>query len=175
VVAQGVGDLDRGFGIGHPDVDVQRRGRRAEQARQVLLDDVVARLGDQVRLALVVRMEPGTDYLDAAAADGPSQPRQLLERLGRVVADPGLQLDLAGEDLGRDAPADLGAERPHHPLGGRNQTALTVDQQQLFLDPDRERRRGAEAVLGLRAAAGLGGRRALGLSGRWYRHRRRPL
>jgi hypothetical protein len=66
------------------------------------------------------------------------------------VADPGLELDLGGEDLGRDGGAAVGIEALQHAFGLGDQDAPGVDEEQLLLDPDRQRRRGAEAVLAVR-------------------------
>ena len=83
-----VGDPDRGLGIGHADVDVEAGRRRREQAREILLDHVVARLGDQLRLAAVVGMDPGAEQAD------PGRPHRGREfaKLGRGAASASPQI-----------------------------------------------------------------------------------
>jgi hypothetical protein len=49
--------------------------------------------------------------------------------------------------ISRDALAGAGADLLEHFLAGGDQAAVGVDQQQLLLDAERQRRRGAEPVL----------------------------
>jgi len=50
------------------------------------------------------------------------------------------QLDLGGEDLGADGLPRGRAQALDHPLRLRDQPPRRVDQEQLFLDADRQRR-----------------------------------
>ncbi len=103
VEAKGVGEPDRRLGVGRADVDVEAAGRRPQQAAEVLPHDLVAGLVDQH--GLVRRrggMQAASEQNEAGLGDGSAQLPELLEDLVGIAADLRLQLDLFGEDLGRD-------------------------------------------------------------------------
>ena len=124
------------------------QGGVASRLAEVLLDDLVARLVDQRRLA---RRRPGCrpEPISRAPASATAAPQlgQLLERLAGVAADPGLQLDLLAK-ISVETRSRCGAvDRLQHLSAAATSPQSRVDQEQLLLDPERERRRGAEAVL----------------------------
>ena len=140
--AHRVGDPHGGLRVGHADVDVEARGRRREQARQVLFDHVVARLRHQ--LGPRRRRRDGRPRRAArprSPAPPCAGPPSSVAAAAGVAADPRLQLDLGGEDLGADGLARGRVEALDHPLRVRDQPLHPVDQEQLFLDADRQRRR----------------------------------
>jgi hypothetical protein len=74
---------------------------------------------------------------------------ELGRRRGGVTADARLQLDLGREYLRTDSLSGRRVERLHHPLGIGDEAPPGIDEQQLFLDADRQRRRVAKSVRGL--------------------------
>ena len=83
------------------------------------------------------RLDPGRECGDEA----------LRQHVVGSVTDPGLHLDLFGEDLGGDALRERAGDPLHHRLALRHQPPALVDQEKLLLDPERERRRAAEPVV----------------------------
>jgi hypothetical protein len=149
VAAQPVERTDRAGRVGHPDVDVQRadggRPSVAEQPR----DALVARLVGDFRVALAGgRVRARRDEPRARLPHRRAQLRQLADGgLDRPV-DARDELDLAAVQLALDLAAlelaepldDLGALVAQPPVGG-------IDDEQLLLQPERERLSFAEVIL----------------------------
>jgi hypothetical protein len=127
--AHRVGDPDRRFRVRHADVDVEAGRGRVEDPGEVGLDGVVARFGDELDGAFVIRVQAGAEQFRARRPHTPPQAPQLRQRLIGVGADPRLQLDLGGEDLGADTLGEDRVQARDHLLGDRHQAPALVDQE----------------------------------------------
>jgi hypothetical protein len=128
-------------------VNVQSAGRRPQQAAEILSDHLVAGVGDERGRIDAGGMKARSEQMEPGVGYRAPQLGQVGQHLVGSVADPRLQLDLFGEDLRRDASSRGPLDPLQHRLARRDQPSAPVDQQQLLLDSERERRRAAELVV----------------------------
>jgi hypothetical protein len=129
-------------------VDVQPVHALAPRGVAGVLEHLeVARLRDELeRLESGDRMGAGGGDPDAVLArglvGGGAERPHGLERLGRVGADVGVELDDRGVQLGLEPPGERPPVRcgQHRRNLGHGQQRLGVEEHDLFLHPERERR-----------------------------------
>ena len=158
VAAQAVEDADRGVGVGHADVDVQRADRRRAGVAEQLVDALVAALLGELRVALDGgRVRAAGDDPGAGGEHRTAQLAELLDGLRDGRADAGDELDLAAVQLVLDVAAGQLAELLDHLGAGVDEVPVGgVDEEELLLQADRERLAVAEVML-LVLIAHLGG------------------
>ena len=115
VAAQAVEHADRGLGVGHAHVDVDRRDRRRERVAEQVADQLVALLVGDLRVALARRSGACPTRRSPMPVSSTARRRPASTSIASAtsVADVGDQLDLAGVDLA----LDLAARRA--PAAGR--------------------------------------------------------
>lgn len=145
--SQPVEGADRGVRGRHADVHVQRRHRRGHGVAEQGADQLVAlAVGDLGVALLGRRVGSGGDQARARGEHRTAQAVQHPDRLGRVLAHVGDQLDLAGVDLDLDLAAVRQLEPVQHVIARVHEPPrVGVGQEQLLLNAERVRLALAEA------------------------------
>ena len=147
IAAQRVVDGERAVGAAHRDVDVQPAGQDVARRPRMLGGDPAIALRGRHRSGVArqrVRAGADDEHVGAEAArDEAADRRELARDVGDRHADGRHRLDLRAAQLAREPPIAR-AERQGVLGGGRGQKRLGVDEQQLFLGADGERRHTVE-------------------------------
>jgi hypothetical protein len=140
VAAQPVEGADRGFGVGHADVDVQGGNRGRHGISQQVVDALVAGpVGDRCITLAGRGMRARPEQAGTGAEHGLAQAAEQADRLGGVAAHVGDELDLAGMQLALNGPLHRAEALLHRLRRVHLASCQRIDQEQLLLDAQRER------------------------------------
>ena len=150
VAAQAVEHLNRCVGVRHPDVDMQPPDRRCDGISEQLADALIPLLVGDLRLTLDRRrMRPRSEQPRSRLQNRPAQIAERIDRLTGAATDIRDQFHLTSMQL----PLDPSVHRAEPILYRSRRVRLTagdrIYQEQLLLNPDRERISRAEFVADL--------------------------